>query len=271
MKRLVVTQRGDTLVEVIFALVILSVILVTTISLARLSQVQSGNDLSRTQASNFLQQQYEALREYRDGHSWDQFVQQGLGMRFLQHTDRSSGVNTLDCEPDGAAVGSGATPGALCFHMERDANPADGANYGKWVPCPGPLSPSSYYDTTWNLSASMLDSNFSGGPNPYFTVFGCTGDLSPKVRPTITGMSVWIEVNPKALGSAYLSRAPATSLFTGTFSPDCSQQDYYPLKFKATWPENGQLGARTTESNLTTIIGNINTRIVNGTAHTSGC
>ena len=64
MKRL--DQRGETLVEVVMALGILSLVLVSSYALATGTFRLGRGAGERTQAVNYLQEQAEALRTYRD-------------------------------------------------------------------------------------------------------------------------------------------------------------------------------------------------------------
>lgn len=73
MKRSRLGQRGDTIVEVLLAVTILSVVLSTTYSLASrgFRKLQAAKD--RTQAVFYVQEQAEALRAFRDADTWDSF------------------------------------------------------------------------------------------------------------------------------------------------------------------------------------------------------
>lgn len=67
------SETGETLVEVVMALGILSLVLVSSYALAT-STFRLGRDGGeRTQAVNYLQEQAEALRMYRDTTSWQDF------------------------------------------------------------------------------------------------------------------------------------------------------------------------------------------------------
>ncbi len=67
-------QRGDTLIEVTIALTILSMVLTgsTVVATRAFSQGQTAKE--RTVISTAAQAQMEALRAFRDNHSWDQFL-----------------------------------------------------------------------------------------------------------------------------------------------------------------------------------------------------
>ena len=64
-------QRGETLVEVVMALGILSLVLVSSYALATSAFRLGRGAGERTQAVNYLQEQAEALRAYRDTTDWD--------------------------------------------------------------------------------------------------------------------------------------------------------------------------------------------------------
>jgi Tfp pilus assembly protein PilE len=59
-------EAGDTLVEVVFSIAILSVVLVTAFNIANLSYRLGLQARERTQAASLLQQQAERLTAYRD-------------------------------------------------------------------------------------------------------------------------------------------------------------------------------------------------------------
>lgn len=99
-----VDQRGETLVEVVMALGILSLVLVSSYALATGTFRLGRGAGERTQAVNYLQQQAEALRTYRNQTDWD-----------------VSFVNTM----------SGLTLGGASFCMKP---PVSGAPEQKWKP-----------------------------------------------------------------------------------------------------------------------------------------
>lgn len=67
-------QRGETLVEVVMALGILSLVLVSSYALATGTFRIGRGAGERTQAVGYLQQQAEALRSYRDAQKWSEFT-----------------------------------------------------------------------------------------------------------------------------------------------------------------------------------------------------
>lgn len=65
-----IDERGETLVEVVMALGILSLVLVSSYALATGTFRLGRGAGERTQAVNYLQQQAEALRTYRNTSDW---------------------------------------------------------------------------------------------------------------------------------------------------------------------------------------------------------
>lgn len=70
-------ERGETLVEVVMALAILSLVLVSSYALATGTFRLGRSAGQRTQAVNYLQEQAEALRSYRNAVDWDVTFQTG--------------------------------------------------------------------------------------------------------------------------------------------------------------------------------------------------
>ncbi len=81
----VMKQNGDTLIEVILALVIVVSVLVTALGLSRYAIVNSSNALVRTQAINMVQEQYEVLKDYHRRKSW----QEVMALRHVQDETRN--------------------------------------------------------------------------------------------------------------------------------------------------------------------------------------
>ncbi len=69
-----INQRGDTLIEVTIALTILSMVLTGSMVVATRAFSQGQTAKERTVISTVAQAQMEALRAFRDNHSWDQFL-----------------------------------------------------------------------------------------------------------------------------------------------------------------------------------------------------
>ncbi|HVQ43631.1 MAG TPA: prepilin-type N-terminal cleavage/methylation domain-containing protein [Candidatus Saccharimonadia bacterium] len=100
-------ERGDTLVEVVIALAILAFVLLGA-TLVATSAFRTGQTArERTQVSNEAQRQMEALRSFRDNHTWDEF-RVGVGASY-------PGVDNVPVTP----CRFDATK--HCFHMETQA------------------------------------------------------------------------------------------------------------------------------------------------------
>jgi type II secretory pathway pseudopilin PulG len=65
------SDRGDTLVEVVLAIAILGMVLVASFNVANAAFGLGQGAKERTQAANLVQEQAEALRNYRDSHRWN--------------------------------------------------------------------------------------------------------------------------------------------------------------------------------------------------------
>lgn len=63
-------QRGDTLVEVTIALSILALILTSAFAVGTKAYTLGVAARERTQAADYMQQQVEAIRNYRDANPW---------------------------------------------------------------------------------------------------------------------------------------------------------------------------------------------------------
>jgi type II secretory pathway pseudopilin PulG len=101
-------EQGDTLIEVTFALAILAFVLLGSTAIAAAAFRTGQTARERTQVSEVAQAQLEALRSFRDNHTWAEFEQ--------GHPPAYGGVD---------AVQAG-------FHMELSA--------GEWRPVAGPLT-----------------------------------------------------------------------------------------------------------------------------------
>lgn len=110
-------SRGDTLVEVTFALAILGAVLIGATAVATTAFRTGQTAKERTQVAIAAQGQMEALRSFRDNHTWSEF-RAGSSPSYL-------GVDT--------AIGGVCSTGP-CFHMELTTLPGT----TEWVPKPGP-------------------------------------------------------------------------------------------------------------------------------------
>lgn len=71
-----INRRGDTLVEVLLATVILSLVMAGAFAISNRATQIGQNAVERSQVSNLLQEQVEVVRSMRDGgySSWDAIV-----------------------------------------------------------------------------------------------------------------------------------------------------------------------------------------------------
>jgi prepilin-type N-terminal cleavage/methylation domain-containing protein len=119
-----INQRGDTLVEVTMALAILALVLTGAFGLAN-KAFRIGQDAKeRSQMVSDAQQQAEALQNFRDSHTWHDFV---LGNASTGLPGIVTRNGSGDC--DTAAVGL-----QTCFHMVQQTV----SGLTQWVPQVGP-------------------------------------------------------------------------------------------------------------------------------------
>lgn len=112
-------QRGDTLLEVVIAIVIMGTILFSAYALSTRAFRQGQSARERTQATQLLQQQAEALHSLRDtSANWAAFKS--------KITAVFSGP-ALSCNPAAASGNSGT------FRLEQSG--------GKWIPMAGEFQP----------------------------------------------------------------------------------------------------------------------------------
>ena len=147
-------ERGDTLIEVVFALGILSVVLTGSIGIAAKAFQAGQTARERTQLADEAQQQLEVLRAFRDNHSWQEFLY---------------GSSVAGTYPGVLFFGgpAGCIGPAPCFHMVL-------ANHGsttEYVPAAGGLPigalsvPTSYIE---------ISANSPGGSPPNLVDFTIT-------------------------------------------------------------------------------------------------
>lgn len=171
-------ERGDTLVEVIFSLIILTAVLVAVFSLGRQAHSQSSNSQTRIQAIDLVQEQYEALRNYRDRQAsvtpWQDFLGAGSG----GSAGNRIGISRRYDSP------SSCIPAADCFHMERQSYVGQ-ADYGQWVPCPGQWFPPLDYDSNWQTNSNPADGPLGSMQHTeyayyqaFYHTYGCQGNAN---------------------------------------------------------------------------------------------
>jgi type II secretory pathway pseudopilin PulG len=74
------SERGDTLIEVTFALAILGFVLLSSTAVASTAFRIGQTAKERTQVADAAQRQMEALRSFRDNHTWADFRQGQAGV-----------------------------------------------------------------------------------------------------------------------------------------------------------------------------------------------
>lgn len=126
-RRLSLGSRGDTLIEVTLALAILGFVLLgsTAIGAAAFRTGQTARE--RTQVSEAAQGQLEALRSFRDNHSWTEF-RSGNGC------GGATGYCGIDQVLDTPCIYDSTK---RCFHMELVTT---GGGTTEWVPKKGALT-----------------------------------------------------------------------------------------------------------------------------------
>jgi type II secretory pathway pseudopilin PulG len=120
-------ERGDTLIEVTFALAILGFVLLgSTAAVAEAFRTgQTANE--RTTLAEAAQEQMEALRSFRDNHSWSQF-------RFGQNCGSGGYCGVHDAL---SGLAPSCTTASNCFHMVLSAN---GPGVEEWLPVSGAIA-----------------------------------------------------------------------------------------------------------------------------------
>ncbi len=143
-KRITLGERGDTLIEVTFALAILGFVLLGSTAIAATAFRTGQTARERTQVASAAQEQLEALRSFRDNHTWDQF-------RGGSNCGTSGGYRGVD-QVLGTPCNYDATK--RCFHMVP-ANTSGGNT--EWVPQAGPSTasvPSSVVEISTRTTAA---------------------------------------------------------------------------------------------------------------------
>src|ERR1039458_6429789 len=79
LRRILGREHGDTLIEVTIALSILSFVLLGSTALAVTAFRMGQTARERTQVAEVAQEQMEALRSFRDNHTWAEFQGGGPG------------------------------------------------------------------------------------------------------------------------------------------------------------------------------------------------
>jgi len=101
-------QRGDTLIEVTLALSILAVVLTSGFVTANRAFIVGQNARERTEIINLAQAQAEQLKNFRDTHTWNAFL-----------NGSATGVDTVPNSTCPTGI-------SACFHMTAGGVPAGG-------------------------------------------------------------------------------------------------------------------------------------------------
>lgn len=106
-------KRGDTLVEVLFSLIIISAIIAVAINGALNASRNSRSARERTQAQFLVDYQAEALRAYKDSRIWQDFF-----------GDISScfGEPDINYRPNNKTINKAPIIGDSCFMSIKDIN-----------------------------------------------------------------------------------------------------------------------------------------------------
>jgi prepilin-type N-terminal cleavage/methylation domain-containing protein len=136
MKKILTSQRGDTLIEVTMALAILAVVLLSATLITTRAFRLGQTARERTMVAEAAQVQAEALRSFRDNRTWTEFLNGGS----------IGGVSYNGVLNGDAAVPVGCKSTATCFHM---APKALGPGASEYVPTGGAVGgsvPTSYIE-----------------------------------------------------------------------------------------------------------------------------
>ena len=138
-------ERGDTLIEVVMALTILSAVLTSGYVMANRAYISGQTAKERSELVSQAQQQAEALKIFRDETNWHDFE---LGNTVKNFDGVNIRLASGDC--------NGIAPGYQhCFHMELKPL-SDGTVH--WVPLPNGT------DVTGTLGRTAIVVNGLFGP-----------------------------------------------------------------------------------------------------------
>lgn len=107
LKRRLLGQYGDSLIEVTLALGILSMVLLTAMAVAVRAYNAGQVAQERTSVANEAQAQMEVLRAFRDNHTWEEFLRGRSG----QFAGVLNAATASPCVPTSQVPGD-------CFHMQ---------------------------------------------------------------------------------------------------------------------------------------------------------
>jgi type II secretory pathway pseudopilin PulG len=139
-------QRGDTLIEVTFALSIMGFVLLSSTAIAAAAFRTGQTARERTQVAEVAQAQMEALRGFRDNHTWSEF--------------RSGALPTYPGVDNVALTTCQFDSTKQCFHM----NPVTYGATTEWVPVSGALTPTTP-GSTLAVPTATVEITSLGGVN----------------------------------------------------------------------------------------------------------
>ncbi len=158
------SEVGDTLIEVTFALAILGFVLLSSTVIATTAFRTGQTAKERTQVSQAAQAQMEALRSFRDNHTWSEF-RFGSGPTYNGIEDV---ITTSNCT-------SAELAGKKCFHMiYKPTVPGT----SEWVPAAGSMAvagvPTSTIEIAVNTVAAHRGCDYNFDLAYYFDTLGST-------------------------------------------------------------------------------------------------
>jgi prepilin-type N-terminal cleavage/methylation domain-containing protein len=178
--KLLTSQRGDTLIEVTMALAILSVVLLTSTIVTTRAFRLGQTARERTMIADDAQAQIEALRSFRDNHTWNEFLNGG-----------TIGTSAFNGVLNAAAVGPRACSlSASCFYL---ALTTFGPGETEFVPSGGSTTgtvPTSYMEVTVTpnvpVAPTSVDIDLSYG----FTELGDQTQAIGHIKTTLTDLGL---------------------------------------------------------------------------------
>ncbi|HEX3082443.1 MAG TPA: prepilin-type N-terminal cleavage/methylation domain-containing protein [Candidatus Saccharimonadia bacterium] len=178
MKRPVLkNERGDTLVEVVIALAILSLVLLSSTLITTQAFRIGQTARERTTLTDAAQVQAEALRSFRDNHTWDQFLHGGL----ISGVSYNGVLNAAGPGPTACHIT------ATCMNMNLKTFVAGSTQY---VPVSGAIAgpvPTSYIEITAvaNAPQTSVDVTINYG----FTPLGGGVQNIGHIKTTLTNLN----------------------------------------------------------------------------------
>ena len=124
-------ERGDTLIEVVIALTILSAVITSAYVVANRAFLSGQTAKERSALVSSAQQQAEALRSFRDEHTWAEFRDGNAALGYMGVVNAQQA--SADCYTPTVAVDH-------CFHMEQVTL----SGILRWVPRPGNIDASTF-------------------------------------------------------------------------------------------------------------------------------